>query len=126
MRLDILLDDLIGHMASADGKVTSCPQMPPPELAAQFTKLFQHPPTATPFQPLHQLAHRQARRYRHQQVNVIDPYMPADDVHIQRLARLADQLTQADGDLSTQYRLAILGDHTTWYFRSYTECAVLR
>jgi hypothetical protein len=110
MRLDVLLDNLIRHIAGADRKVAPCPQVPPPELAAQFTKLGQHPPTAASFQPLHQLTHRQTRRHRHQQVNVIDRYMPGDDVHIQRLAGLTDQLAQADGDLTAQYRLAILGD----------------
>lgn len=92
MRLDILPDNLIRYITCRHSKVAACPQMPSPELAAQLTKLFQHPSATAAFQPLYQVADGQVRRHR--QVNMIHRYMPADDIHVQRRTRLPDQLAQ--------------------------------
>jgi hypothetical protein len=110
MRLDVLLDDFIGYISRADGKIAPRPQMPPPKLAFQLAKLLQHLAATAPLQALHHLAHRQTWRYGDQQVNVISRYMAADNVDIQAFARLTDQLAQLQGDFATQHRFTIFSD----------------
>jgi hypothetical protein len=110
LRLDVLLDNLIRHIARARGEIASCPQMPPPELAVQLTELLQHLPAAAPLDPLHQSTHRDHRRHRYQQVHVIHCNVPTHDVHIQRRTGLTNQLTQSNGYLAAQDWLSIFGD----------------
>jgi hypothetical protein len=110
LRLNVLLDNLIRHVAGACSEIATRPQVASPKLSAQLAKLLHHPSAATPFDSLHQLTHRYLRRYRHQQMYVVHCYVPAQDVHIQRSTRLPNQLAQATRYLSAQYWLAILGD----------------
>ena len=49
--LDILLDDLIGHVPGTHGKVTPCPHVPPPILPFQLAKFLLQAPTTATFQP---------------------------------------------------------------------------
>lgn len=108
MRLDILLDHIIGHVARADGKVAPCPQVSSPVLATQFAELFQQSPTTPPFQPLHQFVDRQIWRHRNQQMDMIHRHMSTDDIYIQVRACLPDQLPQTDRNLTVQHRFTIL------------------
>jgi hypothetical protein len=110
LRFNVLLDDLIGHVARACCEIAACPQVPSPKLSAQLTKLLQHPSAATPLDSLHQLAHRYLWRHRYQQMHVVRSDMPAQDVYVQRGARLPNQFAQATRYLPAQHRLAILGD----------------
>ena len=110
LRFNVLPDNLIGHVARACSKVATCPQVSSPKLSAQLAKLLHHPSAATSLDSLHQLAHRYLWRHRHQQMHMVHSYMPTQDVHIQRGARLPNQFAQATRYLSTQHWLAILGD----------------
>lgn len=110
MRLNVLLDKLVGHIARTRSKVAACPQMSPPELAAQFSELFHHLAAAATLDSLHQVADRYLRWYRHQQVHMVKRNMPAQDVYIQRSARLPYQFSQPSSYLASQYRLAIFRD----------------
>jgi hypothetical protein len=110
LRFNVLLDDLIGHVARTCSEVTSRPQVSSPKLSAQLAKLLHHPSTTSPFDSLHQLAHRYLWRHRHQQMYVVFSHMSTQDVHIQCSTRLPSQFAQATRYLSAQHWLAILGN----------------
>ena len=110
MRLNILLDYLISHIARACRKVPSRPQMASPELATQFTKFLQHFSTTGPFQLLHQLTDCYVGWHRHQQMHVIFGYMPTQHIHIQFRTLHPHQLSQSFSNLAPQHWLAIFGD----------------
>ena len=109
MRFDVLLDNLISHIARTGRKVTPRPKVSSPKLPVQLAKLLQHLPAAPSLDPLHQLAHRHLRRHRHQQVHIVWRNVPLHNVHIQARAGLSYQLLQSFPDFSSQHRLAIFG-----------------
>ena len=109
MRFDVLLDNLICHIARTGRKVSPRPKVSSPKLPIQLAKLLQHLPAASPLDPLHQLAHRHLRRHRHQQMHMVRRNMPFHNVHILARACLLYQLSQSSPDFSSQHRLAIFG-----------------
>jgi hypothetical protein len=65
------LDHFIGDIPGTGGKVASCPKMSPPELTPYLGVFLQHLARTATLYPLHQFAHRQFGRHRHQQMDVI-------------------------------------------------------
>ena len=63
-----------------------------------------------PFDRLHHSARRQSRRHIQQQMHMIGSHMPLHDLDIQRSANLSRQIPHLFPDLSSQSRLAVLGD----------------
>ena len=63
-----------------------------------------------PFDRLHHSARRQSRRHIQQQMHMIGSHMPLHDLDIQRSANLSRQVPHLFPDLSSQSRLAVLGD----------------
>ncbi len=63
-----------------------------------------------PFDRLHHSARRQSRRHIQQQMYMIGSHMPLHDLDIQRSANLSRQVPHLFPDLSSQSRLAVLGD----------------
>ena len=59
---------------------------------------------------LHHSARRQSRRHIQQQMHMIGSHMPLHDLDIQRSANLSRQIPHLFPDLSSQSRLAVLGD----------------
>jgi hypothetical protein len=57
LRLNVLLDDLIRHIARTCSEIASGPQVSSSELPAQLAKLLQQFPTTASFDTLHQVAH---------------------------------------------------------------------
>jgi len=110
LRLNVLLDDLIRHIARTCSEIALSPQVSSPELPTQLAKLLQQFPTTASFDTLHQVAHRHLRGYRHQQMHMVNGYMSAQDIHLQRRTCLPNQFAQPNGYFAPQYRFPILGN----------------
>ena len=110
MRFNVLLHHFVSYIARARRKIPARPQMSPPELSSQLTKLFQHPPTTASFDSLHQLAYRHFRRHRHQQVHMVRRHMSTEDVHIHARTRLSHQFSQTNPYFTAQHRLPVFCD----------------
>ncbi len=110
MRFNVLLDDFIGHITRTCCKVSTCPQMSTPKLSTQLIEFLQHLAATPSFDALHQAAYRYLRGNRYQQVNVVNRYMSAQNVHFLARTGLAHQLAQTYRDLSPQHGFAILGN----------------
>jgi len=112
LKLNVLLDHVISHISRARGEVAPCPKTPAPESAAQLTKLLQHPTAAPPLDPLHQLTYRHLRRYRDQQMHMVNRYVSTQDVHILCRIGLSTQLAQPLSYFASQHGFLYLVIHT--------------
>src|SRR6266851_4966303 len=91
LKLDVLRNNLVGHIAACCHKEAACPQVPTPELLAQAPKVSHQPIGALALDGLHHSARRQMRRHRKQQMNVIRSYVAFEDVDVVCPADLPDQ-----------------------------------
>ena len=95
----------VSYFARTRRKVPARPQVSPPVLSSQLTKLFQHQPTTASLDSLHQLAYRYFRRLRHQQMHMVRRHMSTEDLHIHARTRLSYQFSQTNPYFTTQHRL---------------------
>ena len=80
LRLDILLNHLIGQIARADGQIAPGPEVPPPKLLAPMGELLEHEPRADPFKPLHDLADILMRLVLHKHMDMVAGHFAGDNL----------------------------------------------
>ena len=107
MIFNVLLDHLGGHVTRTDGEESARPQMLSPVSLAQCWKLLLQFAGTRPLHELHQLAQRYIRRVRYQEVYMLGGYHTGYDFGPVLGAYSADEVAQAYGDCSFQYRIPI-------------------
>jgi hypothetical protein len=86
----VLLDDLVGHLAAAAHEVAACPQVPTPELRPQLSSILQEMVGRFALDRLHDPARREMRRDAQQQMDMLRPDVPLDDLDVERPANLTN------------------------------------
>src|SRR5580693_10764156 len=99
---NILGNHLIGDIAGTAAEVSSCPQVPSPELFLQMRILRKQMVCRHPFQPLQQAADRHLRWDRYEQMYMVLGHMPFHDLHLVLPADIPDQISHPLGHVSTQ------------------------
>ena len=108
--LNVLLDDFVGDVATADAEVSARPHVTTPELLSQVRKLMHHFIRTLPFQHLEQPADGHLRWNAHKQMDMIFRDMPLDDGDLLIAADLSNQLSETGADFTCHDRLTILRD----------------
>jgi hypothetical protein len=104
---NILGNHLIGDIAGTAAEVSSCPQVPSPELFLQMRILRHQVVCRLPFQPLQQAADRHLRWDRYEEMYMVLGHMPFHDLDLVLPAYIPDQISHSLGHVSTQCRPSI-------------------
>jgi hypothetical protein len=104
---NILGNHLIGDIAGTAAEVSSCPQVPSPELFLQMRILRQQMVCCLPFQPLQQAADRHLRWDRYEEMYMVLGHMPFHNLDLVLPAYIPDQISHSLGHVSTQCRPSI-------------------
>src|ERR1700683_750118 len=123
---NILGNHLIGDIPRTAAKISSCPQVPSPELFLQMRILRQQMVCCLPFQPLQQAADRHLRWDRYEEMYMVLGHMPfmiwpSCCPHI---SRIKSRTRLATSPLSAGRRYFVI--HTTCRWISKTVCAPCR
>jgi hypothetical protein len=108
--LNVLHHHLVGHVTRTGRKVASRPKVPPPKLTAQRLELHQHLARCPSLDGLDQIADRNVRRYRYENVYVIPGDVPLENLNIFGLTDFSHQLPHPRGYFACQNWLAVFGD----------------
>lgn len=106
---NILLDDLIRHVAATTTKVATCPEMATPKLLAQMQKFLEQFVRRCSFDALHQAADRDLRWKRDEPMHMVFGPMAFDDNHVIVVTDFANQLTHPLTRHPTQRGASIFG-----------------
>ena len=109
MVLQVDLDHLFGQFPGRHAKIAPGPEMPPPVPLLHMRKFLKHLARCPPFNPTHDLAGRQRRGRRHQQVDMVFADDPPQNMDLQLLTDLPDQLPYAQRQIALQHPIAIFG-----------------
>jgi hypothetical protein len=103
----ILHDDFIRYIPAAGHEVSSCPQVPTPELFGNVLELHHQLSRTLALDVLHDLAGRQVRRTGQQNMDMVSGDRSLQDFNVVSPAHLSHQLSQTYADLANQHRLAV-------------------
>ena len=78
----VLHDDFIRYISATGHEVPPCPEMPSPELFLDVLKLHHQFPRTLALDILHDLAGRQVRRARHQDVDMVPGYGSSENFNL--------------------------------------------
>ncbi len=109
LQLDVLRNDVVGHIAARRHKVTPSPKVPTPEGLTQGPKLSHEPIRSLSLDGLHHTARRQMRRYTQEEVHVVLADVPLQNLDVVPTTYLPNQFPKPKCHVSTQHRLAVLG-----------------
>ena len=110
LRPDVLHDRLVGYDSRAGHEEPSGPQVPTPAQLVQVAELLQQLPRRLPLDPLHQVARRDVRRARDEQVDVVDAHVALEDLDLQLRTDRPNDLTEPEADVASLDLLAVLRD----------------
>ncbi len=110
LELDILRNHLVRHLAAAAHEVATCPQVPTPILRPQPSVIGQEVMGGLALYRLHDTTRREVRRDTQQQVDVIRPNVPLQNLYVMRSTDLPDQIPHLRANFTAEHRLAILRD----------------
>jgi len=102
MMLQILVDDLVGDLASAPSSVANTPEVPASVALLQRGIFLQELAGTTALDPPHKLTDGMLRRIRQMQMHVIAADDALDDTHIEGITDLPNQVSATHLDLATQ------------------------
>ena len=105
---DVLLNNFVGDVATADTEIPSCPEVAAPELLSQMGKLVHQLVRTLPFQHLEQPTDVQTRRHALEQMYVIACHMTFLNRDFVSAADFADQLSKSGADFTSHDGFAIL------------------
>src|SRR5215510_15443165 len=108
LRLNILLDHLIGNIARTHGQVPPGPEVPPPKLLLQMRKLLQQDPGADAFEPLHDLADVLVRLVLDEHMHMVTGHFARDNLQFVFQRDLPQHISHSHGNLARQHAFAIL------------------
>lgn len=110
MRFDVRANLRLCYRPNCRAKVPSRPQVLSPVTLLQVRKLFLQQPRGAPFEVLHHLRRTQARRARHQQVDVVFAHVTFQNLDVTAHAALSDEFPRPLRYLSPQHVVAVLRD----------------
>ena len=116
LKTNILGNNLVCHVATGGCEVTPCPQVTTPELLLNMPELHHQLPRCLAFEVLNQLADRQVRRARHEQVHVIRRNMPLENLNLVPPTHLDDQFAKSIPHGAAQDPFAIFRDPDNMVF----------
>ena len=109
---DVFSDHVIGDVAAAAHEVATTPQVATPERRPQPSIVAQEMMRTLPLDRLHDTARREVGWDADQQMDMVGPYVPFENLDVLAAADLPDQIPQAVPHLPAKHRLAILrGEH---------------
>ncbi len=108
LRLDVLRDRFVSHIATRCDEVASGPEVSAPEFLPQTSKLCQQMVRCLPFYGLHHSTRRQSWWHAHQQVHMLPTHMTPLDFDVIAATVLSNQIPHPHRNISSQHRLAIL------------------
>ena len=109
---DVLSDHFIGHVPATADEVATAPQVTTPERRPQPSIVLQEMMRTLALDRLHDAARREMGRDTDQQMDMVRPNVPFENLDILAATNLPDQVPQCLADLPTKNRLAILrGEH---------------
>ena len=110
MVFSILLDPFIGHMTRTASRIPNAPKMRAPLAFSHWWKRFLNPAGRTPFHESYPITHRQRRRVRYIEVDMIFTDPPWENFNVVRIAHLTTQFAYPQTDCFGQHRVPILGN----------------
>ena len=110
MVLNILKYDLVGNRTASGAKVAPGPEMAAPVTLANFGKFLLDLVRGATLDALHEPAHRDARRDRHEQVDMIVGQDAADDCSSHLAADLANDFADPLTQRTLQHLEPVLSD----------------
>src|SRR5215475_9749538 len=99
LRLNILLNHFIGHIARADRQIAARPEVPPPKLLAQMREFLQHQPRADPFEPLHDLTDVLMRLVLQKHMDMVARHFARDNLQLMLQGNLPQDVSHPEGYL---------------------------
>src|SRR5712692_8375084 len=108
--LDVLRNDLIGHITAGGHEESSRPKVPAPERLAQSPEVREQVMRCLSFDGLHHSARRKCRGHAQQKVDVIGANVPLQNLNVVRAADLANQVAETKTNVTSKDRLAVLRD----------------
>jgi len=103
---------LVGHISTAAHEVAAPPQVPTPERRPQPPIILEEMMGGLALDRLHDTARREVGWGTQQQVDMVGPHVPLENLDILIPADFPDQIPHRVADLPHQDRLAILrGEH---------------
>ena len=108
--LNVLLDNFVSDIATADAEVPARPHVAAPELSPEVRKLMHQLVGSLSFQHLEQPTDGDLRRDTHEQMHMIFRDVSLDDCYFLMATDFADQFPEPCADFPCHDRLAVLGD----------------
>ena len=109
---NIVGNRFVRHVPAAADEVATAPQVPPPERRPQPSIILEEMMRRLPLNRLHHAARREVGRGTQQQMDMVGPHMPLENLDVFTPTDFPNQIPQALADLPRQDRLAILrGEH---------------
>ena len=105
--LYVLHYHFIRHVATAATKVSSRPDMSPPELLSKVWEFLQQFICCLPFQPLQQSADCHLWRNAHEQMNMITRDVPFHYRHFVTRTDLTNQVSHSEANFTSESRATI-------------------
>ena len=106
--LDVFRPDLIGDVAAARNPISPRPQVLAPVALAQYPELAQQFVRTPPLQMLYHTRHRQARRDRYKQMNVVAIDRAGVNHHLMCPRRLPQKFPALLSHVATQHLVSVL------------------
>ena len=107
MMLQVLFNHLFRQFARGHTKIPSCPEMPTPVTLPQIRKALKQLRRTAPLDTTHDLAWRQIRRRRNQQVHVVFTHNTFENIDLEGLTRLTYQFSRLQTHVTLQYVITI-------------------
>ena len=109
---NILGNRFIRDVPAAAHEVAAAPQVPTPERRPQPPIILEEMMRGLPLDRLHDTARREVGRGAQQQMDMVRPNVPFENLDVLAATDFSDQIPHAVADLPHQHRLAILrGEH---------------
>jgi hypothetical protein len=109
MMLQILIDNLLGDLAGTPGPVADAPEVPAPVALLQRRVFGQELAGTATFDPAYDLADGMFGWIRDMQMHMIGADDAFDDLHVERVADLANEVSAAFLDFAAEHTVAIFG-----------------
>jgi len=110
LKTNVFHDHLVRHIAAGGREVPAGPQMSAPERLLDMLKLHHQLPRRLALEVLHELAYRQVRRARHQQVHMVPRHVARQDFDVVRFAYFDDQRPQPVAHVAVKHAFTVLCD----------------